>query len=32
MYSTNYKRGKNAKIRRRRREGYNRESEKEIGR
>jgi len=30
MYSTNYKRGKNAKIRRRR-EGYKRESEREIG-
>jgi len=29
MYSTNYKRGKNAKIRRR--EGCKRESEREIG-
>jgi len=30
MYSTNYKRGKNAKIRRRR-EGCKRGSEREIG-
>jgi len=30
MYSTNYKRGENVKIRRRR-EGYKRESEREIG-